>query len=576
MLKLRITQPGAEDQLVEIDANEVILGRSRSAEVTIDQPFVSNRHARLVQGLILMDLDSRNGTFMDGVQIYGPTRVTPSGFFLGGVDSKIHVQVEGTDGNEVSSADLLAAREDLDEERRRSAKLVEQVETLQQARPGNANQIPTNTEMEAELLDARRRIAALKQEIADRDEEASEGIQARLAMDQAEHAQAEKAAMAARIAELEAAAPASGLESAKQALATRVGELEGLQAEQIATIERLESELETLRNDAQPAIPASDLFFKLQAENAELRSQLAKGQPEAPSTAPEVFFKLQAENAQLKKRVDELESDATSDASDTVSDTQPSAGGANPKPAPAEDSDAGQLEALRRENHDLRLSKAGLVDELDSLRLKVSKGIQSTPMPATPVAPQIAHGNSPSLAGLLQQLAQDDVDDQPALIDESPDAFLAVELFRFVRESERVITRISGSVIGMYDMHTFIPDTEGNLRTLIGDILAAPSDTQPRHDFLTYAKELRKWLVVTVGANKLSAERFAEKLKSDLSKRGLTTNKPLPFVNRLGILEEAELWRRAAEYLRTLTADVIEDRYKTFLEEAANELLARE
>ena len=59
---------------------EVVIGRSREADVVLDNPAVSRRHARLVRdadGVVLTDLGSRNGTFRNGRRIVGPVRVDP-------------------------------------------------------------------------------------------------------------------------------------------------------------------------------------------------------------------------------------------------------------------------------------------------------------------------------------------------------------------------------------------------------------------------------------------------------------------------------------------------------------------
>lgn len=57
---------------IKLSAEETILGRSRQASVCIADESVSRRHARIVQcgeDFILEDLDSRNGTFLDGMPI---------------------------------------------------------------------------------------------------------------------------------------------------------------------------------------------------------------------------------------------------------------------------------------------------------------------------------------------------------------------------------------------------------------------------------------------------------------------------------------------------------------------------
>jgi DNA-binding winged helix-turn-helix (wHTH) protein len=58
---------------------DTLLGRDPSAGVCIDHRSVSRRHARIsidAEGAVLSDLDSRNGTFLNGRRIDGPTRIT--------------------------------------------------------------------------------------------------------------------------------------------------------------------------------------------------------------------------------------------------------------------------------------------------------------------------------------------------------------------------------------------------------------------------------------------------------------------------------------------------------------------
>jgi DNA-binding NtrC family response regulator len=62
------------------DGIDVIVGRSRDVDVTVESETVSRTHARIVRrgGAILVeDLGSRNGTRVNGALVTGPTRVSP-------------------------------------------------------------------------------------------------------------------------------------------------------------------------------------------------------------------------------------------------------------------------------------------------------------------------------------------------------------------------------------------------------------------------------------------------------------------------------------------------------------------
>ena len=61
-----------------LEAGETVFGRDPTAGVYVDHPSVSRRHACISigsQGAVLEDLKSRNGTFVNGCSIDGPTKI---------------------------------------------------------------------------------------------------------------------------------------------------------------------------------------------------------------------------------------------------------------------------------------------------------------------------------------------------------------------------------------------------------------------------------------------------------------------------------------------------------------------
>ena len=61
-----------------LEAGETVFGRDPAAGVYVDHPSVSRRHACIAigsQGAVLEDLKSRNGTFVNGRRIEGPTSI---------------------------------------------------------------------------------------------------------------------------------------------------------------------------------------------------------------------------------------------------------------------------------------------------------------------------------------------------------------------------------------------------------------------------------------------------------------------------------------------------------------------
>ncbi|MFZ0625624.1 MAG: FHA domain-containing protein [Acidimicrobiia bacterium] len=62
-----------------LDVEDVIvLGRSAEADVLLDDPYASEFHMRLVaqeDGIVLHDLGSTNGTYVNGRRVTAPTRL---------------------------------------------------------------------------------------------------------------------------------------------------------------------------------------------------------------------------------------------------------------------------------------------------------------------------------------------------------------------------------------------------------------------------------------------------------------------------------------------------------------------
>ena len=61
-----------------LTVGETLFGRDPAAEVCIDHPSVSRRHASLLigaDGAVLRDLGSRNGTFLNGRRLDGPMAI---------------------------------------------------------------------------------------------------------------------------------------------------------------------------------------------------------------------------------------------------------------------------------------------------------------------------------------------------------------------------------------------------------------------------------------------------------------------------------------------------------------------
>jgi len=66
-------------QGVELDVTDVtVLGRSSETDVVLDDPYASEFHMRLVssdEGIMLHDLGSTNGTYVNGRRVTAPTQL---------------------------------------------------------------------------------------------------------------------------------------------------------------------------------------------------------------------------------------------------------------------------------------------------------------------------------------------------------------------------------------------------------------------------------------------------------------------------------------------------------------------
>ncbi len=82
---LFVTEPAAMAGLVLAVEEPTLLGRSREADITIDDPFISERHVRfdrMENRIVVEDLGSTNGTTVNGLPITG-RRVLDRGDVVG-------------------------------------------------------------------------------------------------------------------------------------------------------------------------------------------------------------------------------------------------------------------------------------------------------------------------------------------------------------------------------------------------------------------------------------------------------------------------------------------------------------
>jgi len=78
--RLVITSGPREGVEIDLPAEQLTIGRSSESGLVIRDDYTSTHHARLMlwdQNWVIQDLDSTNGTFLDGTRVTQPTAVLP-------------------------------------------------------------------------------------------------------------------------------------------------------------------------------------------------------------------------------------------------------------------------------------------------------------------------------------------------------------------------------------------------------------------------------------------------------------------------------------------------------------------
>ncbi len=89
-----VGEVGGERVELSLTDGDQVVGRSADADLNIDHPNVSRRHARLAvgdEGIVVEDLGSRNGTRVNGRRITAPTSLAP-GDVVAFADAKLHLE----------------------------------------------------------------------------------------------------------------------------------------------------------------------------------------------------------------------------------------------------------------------------------------------------------------------------------------------------------------------------------------------------------------------------------------------------------------------------------------------------
>ncbi|HTF87974.1 MAG TPA: FHA domain-containing protein [Planctomycetota bacterium] len=520
MITLFVRQGGQPEAEVKVNGDAAGIGRAPGSEIQLTQKYVSKRHLRVLKGIVIVDMGSSNGTFLDGKRIKDPVLYTGGELRIGDGDVFVRVRLDEPEVKLEASTSIAAPDSGL---LRRDAEIHRE---LRSEKERLAPQLEAARKRIAELEAERERVSASS---GARFTPQLEAARKRIAELEAERDQVSASASARLAPQLEAARQRIAALEAQRDQAAQPAGPSAAQLEAQASLARAQEELETLR-----------------ARVAELQAA-QEARPAAPvSPAAELFLRLQSENSTLKRKLAEI---------------QAKLGTSSPAPVPVP-VPTGETNSTR-----LKIEIAELRAQNAAFRTSGGAGAGRAP--------------TSNVRALLARLAKDDVDRQEPLLTASVEEFLVVEQFRLVRNVERIVTRMAGDVIQLFDGKTMLPDLQGgerltNLRQMITHLCESPEDSDARAKLLEYSALLSRWLVASLGAPRKAATSFAHKLKSDLTEGALTAQTPIPTFRRLSGQADAELWRRVGVYLRELTPDMIEDRLEKLSRAAALELVGQD
>ena len=129
VIRLRLIRPGVPDEEITVKGDCALIGRSIECDVRIDQPYVSKRHFRIFKGYVVVDLESRNGTYIEGVPVSEPTLLDGTRVSLGDQDAIVEIiRDDAVEGSPKQDRD---AQNELDRLRRRNLELTKLVGHLE-------------------------------------------------------------------------------------------------------------------------------------------------------------------------------------------------------------------------------------------------------------------------------------------------------------------------------------------------------------------------------------------------------------------------------------------------------------
>src|SRR6185295_1420137 len=95
-LQLRMRRLGEPARDVTIDGDVAVVGRSSDCDAILPDPHISKKHTRIFSGVVVLDLGSTNGTWVDDVRIGEATLVPGRRFRVGTGEHAVELEVIDT------------------------------------------------------------------------------------------------------------------------------------------------------------------------------------------------------------------------------------------------------------------------------------------------------------------------------------------------------------------------------------------------------------------------------------------------------------------------------------------------